>query len=143
MNYWIVKAEPGDWSIERHAVKKEEAWTGVRNYEARNNMRKMSVGDTVLFYRSVTDPAFVGILSVAGLAYPDPTDSTGKFDAINLRFVSAFERPVSLAEVKGTSTLSNMMMLRRGRLSVVPLTKSEFNTLTSLSMASVAAIAGA
>ncbi len=143
VQYWIVKAEPNDWSIDLHSEKRIESWTGVRNYEARNNLRKMSLGDEVLFYRSVTEPGFVGRLIVAGTSFPDPTDPTKKFDAIDLEYASHLEAPVPLHQIKASSKLANLMMLKRGRLSVVPIQKHEFSEILDISKRNRNSIRGA
>ena len=133
MQFWVVKAEPSDWSIDQHADVSVESWTGVRNYEARNNIGKMKLGDTVFFYRSLHSPAVVGILEVVSLAYPDPTDNSGKFLAIDLKYLSHLTEPVFLSSIKKEPSLANIGLVKRSRLSVFPIAGIEFSKLIDMS----------
>jgi predicted RNA-binding protein with PUA-like domain len=139
--YWLMKSEPEVYSIDDLARDGSTAWTGVRNFKARNNMRAMSVGDEVLFYHSNADPSCVaGIARVSRTAYPDPTQFDRKseyydrqsdpedprWDLVDVSFVAKAKRPVSLAEIKADAALAEMELVRYGRLSVQSVTKDEF-----------------
>src|SRR5437660_5847719 len=106
MAFWLVKSEPGSWSWDAHVKAGVEAWTGVRNFQARGRLQAMKPGDEVLFYHSGEEKAVVGVSEVARAAYPDPTDAKGQFLAVDLRANAPLARPVSLAEIKATPELA-------------------------------------
>lgn len=131
MNYWMVKTEPSSYSWEDFAKKGEDVWDGVRNYQARNFLKEMHLGDPVLFYHSGKDKAVVGLAEVSLEAFPDPKDDA--WMAVNLKTKQALAKPVSLEAIKSEGRLSQMLMLRQSRLSVMPVTKEEFNLILSMS----------
>jgi predicted RNA-binding protein with PUA-like domain len=132
MNYWLVKSEPDAFSYERLEREGRTMWDGVRNYAARNNLRAMKQGDLVLFYHSVTGLEVVGICSVAQEAYPDPTASKGDWSVVDIVPVQRLRQPVSLKTIKATPELQQIGLVRIGRLSVMPLEKSEFDCILKL-----------
>ena len=133
-NFWLVKQEPSSYSWSDFKKEGKTNWTGVRNYTARNNLRKMRQGDEVLFYHSGEDKAVVGIARVKRPAYPDPTASEGDWSAVDLVPIKALARPVTLAEIKQSPRLRKMQLIRQSRLSVMPLTKVEFNGIIKMGM---------
>jgi len=132
MNYWLVKQEPDSYSFDDFVADKRAAWTGVRNYQARNNLRAMKKGDTALYYHSNIGKAVVGIAKVAKEAYPDPTAKEGDWVAVDLVPEKALKRPVTLDEIKTHKTLSEMVLVKNSRLSVQPVTKAEFDQIIAL-----------
>ena len=132
MNYWLVKQEPDSYSFDDFLADKRTAWTGVRNYQARNNLRAMKKGDTALYYHSNIGKAVVGIAKVAKEAYPDPTAKEGDWVAVDLVPEKALKRPVTLGEIKTHKTLSEMVLVKNSRLSVQPVTKAEFDQIIAL-----------
>ncbi|HJT80434.1 MAG TPA: EVE domain-containing protein [Chthoniobacterales bacterium] len=131
--YWLVKQEPTDFSWADFVREGGTSWTGVRNYTARNNLRKMAKGDEVFFYHSVDEKSVVGIAKVARTAYPDRTAKEGDWSAVDLVPWRALKTPVSLAEIKATRSLQNIALVRQGRLSVMPLTEAEFRKIVDMS----------
>jgi predicted RNA-binding protein with PUA-like domain len=131
MNYWMVKTEPSSYSWEDFAKKGEDVWDGVRNYQARNFLNEMHLGDPVLFYHSGKDKAVVGLAEVSLEAFPDPKDDA--WVAVSLKANQALANPVSLEAIKSEDRLSQMLMLRQSRLSVMSVTKEEFNLILSMS----------
>ncbi|MBK8554552.1 MAG: EVE domain-containing protein [Lewinellaceae bacterium] len=132
MNYWLVKSEPFVFSFDQLMSDGKTRWDGVRNYQARNFLRAMDVGDPVLFYHSNEGLEVVGIAKVLQANYPDPTAEKGDWSAVDLGPVKPFKRPVSLVEIKSNEGLQNIGLVRNGRLSVMPLTFDEFHLLLSL-----------
>ena len=132
MKYWLMKSEPGAYSIDDLRRDKTTSWDGVRNYQARNFMREMSVGDKVLFYASNADPSGVsGIAEVSAEAKPEPKDAT--WSVVDLRFVERFPNVVPLETLKNTRGLENMVVTKKGsRLSVQPVAKGEFDIVMKL-----------
>jgi predicted RNA-binding protein with PUA-like domain len=133
--YWLVKQEPEAYSWDTFLKDKKTSWEGVRNYQARNNLRAMKAGDPVLFYASVTTKAIQGVAEVAKTAYPDPTADEGDWVAVQLKAVRSLPRPVTLDEIKADEALKNMLLVRHSRLSVMPVTKQEFDRIVALSKA--------
>lgn len=133
MNHWLVKQEPSAYSWETFAREGKTAWTGVRNFQARNHLRAMRPGDPVLFYHSVTGKSVVGIAEVARAAYPDPTAGEGDWSCVDLRPVKPLDPPVPLEQIKTDPALAGIGLLRQSRLSVMPLTADEFQAVTKLS----------
>jgi predicted RNA-binding protein with PUA-like domain len=133
MQYWMVKQEPTAYSWEQFVRDGRAAWTGVRNFQARNQLRAMSLGDQVLFYHSVVGKEVVGIAKVAKEAYPDPTAEEGDWSCVDLAPVRALKHPVPLATIKSARDLSDLPLLKQSRLSVMPLTKKQFEKLLKLS----------
>ena len=133
MNYWLVKSEPSAYSWADFVTENGTDWTGVRNYQARNNLRLMQPGDLVLFYQSVTQPQVLGLAEVAAPAAPDPTAPAGSpWLAVALRPVRALPRPVPLAAIRAEGRLSQLALLRQSRLSVVPVRAAEFDVMLEL-----------
>jgi predicted RNA-binding protein with PUA-like domain len=132
MNYWLVKQEPEDYAWSAFLKDGGTAWTGVRNFAARNNLRAMQKGDTVFYYHSGEDKQIVGLARVAKAAYPDPTATEGDWSSVDLVPMKALPKPVSLAVVKADAALKNMKLAKISRLSVSPVTKAEFERIMEL-----------
>ena len=131
-NFWLVKQEPSSYSWSDLVAEGETGWTGVRNFTARNNLRKMRKADEVLFYHSGEEKAVVGIAKVMRTAYPDPTAKEGDWSTVDLAAVKPLARPVTLREIKGNSRLRGIPLIRQSRLSVMPLTESEFGEIVNM-----------
>ena len=135
MNYWLVKSEPSAYSWADFVKEHGTAWTGVRNYQARNNLCLMQPGDLVLFYQSVTQPQVVGLAEVTAPAVPDATTAPGSpWVAVALRPVRQLPLAVPLAALKADPRLSQLALLRQSRLSVLPLRAAEFDIVLELGM---------
>ena len=132
-NFWLAKQEPSDYSWENFVADGSTSWTGVRNFAARNNLRRMSKGDEVLFYHSGEDKAVVGIAKVARTAYRDTTAKEGDWSAVDLVPVKALPKPVTLREIKAKPALKNIALVRLSRLSVMPLAAKDFATIVKMS----------
>src|SRR5678815_3328597 len=126
MQYWLVKQEPEAYSWAAFVKDGKTAWTGVRNFQARNNLRAMKEGDLVFYYHSVTDKQVVGMARVAKEAYPDPTAKEGDWSCVDLVPVKPLASPISLETIKSDKGLADMPLVRQGRLSVQPVTKTQF-----------------
>ena len=133
VNYWLLKSEPSTWSWEDQVKAGVEMWDGVRNYQARNNLMKMKKKDLCFFYHSVSEKLIIGIVEVVKEHYPDPTDKTGRFVVTDVRTKEKLKRAVSLEEIKSTPKLSNMALIKQSRLSVMPLTKNEWDAIIRIS----------
>ena len=133
MKYWLVKQEPAAYSWDDFVKDGKTAWTGVRNFQARNNLRSMKAGDRVLFYHSVTDKAIVGEAEVVREAFADPTATEGDWVAVELKPIKALRRRVSLEEIKANKKLSKLALVRSPRLSVMPVTADEYRAIVALS----------
>ena len=129
---WMVKSEPEAYSWSTFLQEGRTAWTGVRNFQARNNLRAMQPGDWVLFYHSVSEKALVGVARVLHAAYPDPTASGGDWDCVDLVPEAALPKPVTLANIKAETALQNLPLLRQSRLSVTPVSPADFLLLLQL-----------
>lgn len=129
MKHWLVKQEPDAYPWEQFVRDKGTAWTGVRNFQARNNLRAMKKGDEVFYYHSVTGKSVVGVARVAREAYPDPTAREGDWSCVDLVPLQACRRPVTLEQIKAEPSLRDIALLRQSRLSVMPLTAAEARTL--------------
>jgi len=134
MRYWLFKSEPSTWSWDQQKAKGEagEEWDGVRNYQARNNMREMEVGDRGFFYHSQTEKAVVGIVEVIAEAHPDSTTDDERWDCVDIRAVSDMSTPVTLEMAKGDPRLSDMILVNNSRLSVQPVTETEWRVVCEL-----------
>jgi predicted RNA-binding protein with PUA-like domain len=132
MQYWLVKQEPEDFSYSDLVKDGRTAWTGVRNFLARNNLRSMKKSDLVLYYHTGSSKEVVGITRVEKEYYPDPTASEGDWVAVDLVPVAAMKKPVSLADIKADTVLKAMALVRQGRLSVSGLTEEQFKRLLAL-----------
>jgi predicted RNA-binding protein with PUA-like domain len=130
--YWLVKQEPDDYSWDDFARERRTAWTGVRNYAARNNLKAMKRGDEVLFYHSGEQKAVIGIARVARTAYADPTADEDGWVAVDLTPVKALTSPVTLSTIKADLSLRDIALVRQSRLSVMPLRATEFTRLLKL-----------
>ncbi len=134
-NYWLVKVEPDAYGWAAFVKEGGTAWTGVRNFQARNNLRAMKKGDEVLYYHSVTEKQVVGLAKVAKEAYSDPTAKEGDWAAVDLSPVRELPRPVTLDTIKADKTLKGMVLLTNSRLSVQPVTAAQFNRVMALAEA--------
>lgn len=132
MNHWLVKSEPFKYSFQNLLRDKKTIWDGVRNYQARNHLRAMKVGDAVLFYHSNEDKAVVGVAEVVKTAYPDPTAKEGDWSVVEIKCVEALQEPVTLASIKANPDLQNMALIKQSRLSVMPVAKTEFQKILKL-----------
>jgi predicted RNA-binding protein with PUA-like domain len=132
-NYWLVKSEPSKYSWDRLVADGSTVWDGVRNYQARNNLRAMKKGDQVFFYHSNEGLEIVGIAKVAKEAYQDPTTDDERWSVVDLAPVKKLQRPVSLAEIKDDKRFAGMQLLRQGRISVTGVTEAEFDAILELS----------
>jgi predicted RNA-binding protein with PUA-like domain len=137
--HWIVKQEPTAYAWDTFLTDGGTTWTGVRNFQARANLRAMRKGDLVLFYHSVVGKEIVGIAKVTREAYRDPTADEDGWDCVDLAPVRPLKRPVRLAEIKAHPELNGISLVRQSRLSVVPLAQSEYEAIVSLSMSGVVA----
>lgn len=131
-NFWLVKQEPSSYSWSDFTAEGKTNWTGVRNYTARNNLRKMRRGDEVLFYHSGEDKAVIGIAKVMRAAYPDPTAKEGDWSAVDLAPIKSLRGPVTLQQIKAASQLKKIQLVRQSRLSVMPVTAGEFRAIVAM-----------
>ena len=132
-NYWLLKSEPNTWSWEDQVKSKIDMWDGVRNYQARNNLMKMKKKDLCFFYHSVSEKSIVGIVQVIKEHYPDPTDKKNKFVVVDVKAVKKLKHPVPLEEIKNNKKLKNIALIKQSRLSVMPLSKPEWNEILKIS----------
>lgn len=130
MNYWMVKSEPSSYSWNDFVAKNEDIWDGVRNYQARNYLREMQLGDLVFFYHSGKEKAIVGIAEVSQEQFPDPKDEA--WTAVKLKVKSPLKNAIPLAAIKDEDRLSDLPMLKQSRLSVLPVGKTEFDLLLKM-----------
>ena len=133
-NFWLLKSEPSAWSWSNQVKEKTTMWDGVRNYQARNNLIKMKKGDLCFFYHSVSEKSIVGIVEVAKESYPDPTDNSGKFVVVDVKTKSKIKQAISLEIIKKTAGLENIPLLKQSRLSVMPISKKEWDIIIKLSL---------
>ncbi len=133
MKYWLMKSEPDAWSWDNQVNDGTSMWDGVRNYQARNNLIKMSVDDLCFFYHSVKEKSVVGIVKVVKESYQDPTDESGRFVVVDVKAVKKLNKPVTLEQIKGKKQLQNMALIKQTRLSVMPVTKKEWEIIIRLS----------
>lgn len=134
MAYWLFKSEPGAWGWDDQVARGAagEAWDGVRNYQARNNMKAMRLGDLGLFYHSVDEKRIVGIVEVCREAHPDATTADPRWECVDVRAVAPMPRPVTLAAIRAEPRLADFALLRQSRLSVVPVTPEEWAILCAM-----------
>jgi predicted RNA-binding protein with PUA-like domain len=133
MNHWLMKSEPDVFSIEDLRRENVAGWDGVRNYQARNFMRAMRKGDLAFFYHSsIKTPVIAGLMEIAQEAHPDPTAKAPGWDQVKVKFVKAFQCPLALDEIKKISALRTMKLLSHSRLSVQPITPSEWKCLMKI-----------
>lgn len=132
MNYWLVKQEPEAYSWSNFVKDGKTAWTGVRNFAARNNLRAMKKGDPVFYYHSGTGKEIVGLARVVKEAYPDPTAEEGDWSGVDMAAERALKKPVSLEAIKADKVLKEMKLVKIGRLSVSPVTKEQYERILQL-----------
>ena len=132
MNYWIIKSEPFKYSWEQFTKDGKTFWDGVRNYQARNNLREMRVGDLVLFYHSNEGKEVVGIAKVVGESYQDPTTDDTNWLVVDFAPVEPLKKPVTLAHIKADKKLKGINLVRQGRLSVVSIKGEEFDRILEM-----------
>jgi len=132
MNHWLVKSEPETWSWDQHVKKGVDAWTGVRNHQAKAHLKNMKKGDGVFFYHSGEGKEVVGISQVVKEAYPDPSDNTGAFVCVDLKHAMVLKTPVTLAAIKADKKFADMVLVNNSRLSVQPVTASEWAAICKL-----------
>jgi predicted RNA-binding protein with PUA-like domain len=130
MNFWLVKQEPSSFSFDDLIKEKKTDWTGVRNYQARNNLREMKKGDAVFFYHSGDEKQIVGLAEVSRGAFPDPTDTD--WIAVEIKAKKKLSKPVKLAEIKSDERLRDIALIKNSRLSVQPLKKDEFDLILEM-----------
>ena len=129
MAYWLVKSEPETWSWDAHAKAGDDAWTGVRNHMAKNNLKAMKRGDLAFFYHSNVGKEIVGVVRVTRAAYPDPSAESGDWVCVDMEAVGPMPRPVTLMEIKATPALADLALVRMSRLSVMPISPAHWKTL--------------
>ena len=133
MKYWLLKSEPDAWSWDNQVKEGASMWDGVRNYQARNNLKEMRKNDLCFFYHSVTERSIVGIVKVVKEYYPDPTDKTGRFVVVDVKAIKKLKNPVSLDQIKENSRLPDIALVKQSRLSVMPLKKTEWDIIVKMS----------
>jgi Uncharacterized conserved protein len=132
MNYWLIKSEPDVYSYEQLVAEGRGRWDGVRNYQARNNLRAMQEGDLCLFYHSNIGLEVVGIAKVVREHYPDPTAEKGDWSCVDVAPFKAFAKPVRLPDIKARPELQQLLLVRNARLSVMPVSSDEFFTILDM-----------
>ena len=134
MKYWLLKSEPNTWSWDDQVKEGASMWDGVRNYQARNNLKKMKKGDQAFFYHSVFEKSVVGIVKVVKEYYNDPTDETKRFVVVDVKAIKKLKNSVSLNAIKLNKKLKNIALIKQSRLSVMPITNLEWNEIINLSL---------
>ncbi len=134
MAYWLFKSEPGTWSWDDQVAKGDigEQWDGVRNYQARNNMREMKLGDLGFFYHSVNEKRIVGVVEVCAEAHHDTTTDDERWDCVDVRAVASVPDPVTLADIKAEPKLETFALVKQSRLSVVPVSPAEWKLICKM-----------
>ena len=134
MRNWLFKSEPGTWSWDDQVKEgdKGTGWDGVRNHQASNNMKAIKIGDQGFFYHSVNEKQVVGIVEVVAEYHPDDTDASGRFGMVDVKAVRPITRPVTLAEIKADERLADFGLVRQSRLSVVPVTKEQWDMICAM-----------
>ena len=134
MAYWLFKSEPNTWSWDDQVAKGDagEEWDGVRNYQARNNMRQMKLGDLGFFYHSVNEKQVVGVVEVCAESHQDSTTEDERWDCVDVKAVGPFPRPVTLAEIKAEPKLADLALVKQSRLSVVPVSAAEWKLICKM-----------
>lgn len=134
MAYWLFKSEPSTWSWDNQVAKGDagEEWDGVRNYQARNFMREMKIGDRGFFYHSQKEKSVVGIVEVCAESHPDSTTDDERWDCVDIKAVRAFSEPVTLDQIKADERLGDMVLVKNSRLSVQPVTEAEWQVVCAL-----------
>ena len=134
MKYWLLKSEPEAWSWDNQVKEGASMWDGVRNYQARNNLKEMRKNDLCFFYHSVTERSVVGIVKVVKEHYPDPTDKTGRFVVVDVKAIKKLRNPVTLDQIKENKKLKNITLIKQSRLSVMPIQIKEWEEIIKLSL---------
>lgn len=131
MRYWLLKSEPSSWSWQDQQARGDagEGWDGVRNHQASNNMKAMEIGDLAFFYHSVNEKQIVGIVEIIELYHPDPTDKNGRFGMVTVKAIKSMAQPVTLADIRGDERLQDMALVRQARLSVTPVSQSQWQII--------------
>ncbi len=129
MNYWLIKSEPGAYSWDDFVKLGRDHWDGVRNYQARNNMKLMQIGDEAFFYHSVNEKQIIGIAKVVKEYYQDPTTDDDRWVVVDLVPVKKLENPVTLAQIKAEEKLEGMALIKNSRLSVMPVSKEHYQII--------------
>ncbi len=132
MKYWLLKSEPSAYSWDRLVADKRTEWSGVRNYQAANNLKAMQAGDRAFFYHSGAGPEVVGVAEIVKEAYPDPSDKTGRFVMVDVKPVMPVKTPVTLAAMKAEPKLKDLVLVRQGRLSVSPVSAAEWRVIAGM-----------
>ena len=134
MQYWLMKSEPETWSWEQQvkAGAKGEGWDGVRNYQASNNLKNMRKGDRCFFYHSNIGKQIVGIVEITKEAHIDKTDQTGRFVAVNVKFIKKLDRPITLEIIKKNKQLRHLSLIKQSRLSVMPIDSKSWKILNNM-----------
>ena len=133
MKYWLLKSEPDAWSWDNQVKEGASMWDGVRNYQARNNLKEMKKNDLCFFYHSVTERSIVGVVKVVKEYYPDPTDNTDRFVVVDVKATKKLKKPVSLDQIKENNNLKDIALIKQSRLSVMPLKKTEWDIIMKMS----------
>ncbi len=134
INYWLLKSEPDAWSWDDQVKEGASMWDGVRNYQARNNLKNMKRNDLCFFYHSVIEKSVVGIVKVVKEHYPDPTDRTERFVVVDVKAIKKLKKPVSLEKIKLNDKLKNIALVKQSRLSVMPVKEVEWNEIIKMSL---------
>jgi len=134
MRFWLFKSEPSTWSWDQQVAKGDvgEEWDGFRNYQARNFMREMAVGDRGFFYHSQKEKAVVGLVEVIAEAHPDSTTDDARWECVDIKAAAPFPTPVTLDDIKARENLAQMVLVKNSRLSVQPVTEAEFKTICAM-----------
>jgi predicted RNA-binding protein with PUA-like domain len=130
--YWLMKSEPSKYSYQQLVRDGQTMWDGVRNYEARNNLRAMKVGDLALYYHSNEGKAVVGVAKIKRAAYPDPTAPDEDWSVVDVEPVVAVKVPVTLEAIRGEADLAEIALLKKSRISVVPVSKEHFDRILKM-----------
>ena len=133
INYWLLKSEPDAWSWDNQVKEGASMWDGVRNYQARNNLKEMKKNDLCFFYHSVKERSIVGIVKVVKEYYLDPTDKTDRFVVVDVKAVKKLKNPVSLDQIKENNKLKDIALVKQSRLSVMPINKIEWEEIIKMS----------
>ena len=133
MKYWLLKSEPDAWSWDNQVKEGASMWDGVRNYQARNNLKEMKKNDLCFFYHSVTERSIIGIVKVVKECYQDHTDKTERFVVVDVKATKKLKNPVSLDQIKENSKLQDIALVKQSRLSVMPLKKAEWDIIIKMS----------
>ena len=134
IKYWLLKSEPDAWSWNNQVKAGPSMWDGVRNYQARNNLKKMKRNDLCFFYHSVSEKSIIGIVKVVKENYQDPTDKTGRFVVVDVKALKKLKNIVTLSQIKENKKLNNIALVKQSRLSVMPIKKKEWDEIIKMSL---------